>query len=167
MIVPAGVVKAPHVDPFAPVLYASQALELSAEQDELIQKVLKVASSDSAFATKSYEAIRRILTAGVSVVPTISSLSPDNAMTGTPVTLTVNGTNFTATSKINVNGNEQVTNFVSDTSLSTEMDLTGVAKGNYPVVVTDGDLISSPKMFKVNDGTKTTHSSEPSKAKKI
>jgi Tol biopolymer transport system component len=61
------------------------------------------------------------ITAANNPVPTITSLSPSNTPVGTfppGAAITVNGTNFIATSTVTFNGNPRVTHFVSATQLT-------------------------------------------------
>src|SRR5262245_54140968 len=105
-------------DSFAPVLLNSKTLEVSLEQDELIQEILETACSDSRFAQKAYTAIRLVLTAGQAKIPTVSNVNPSTAVAGSgPVSISVIGTNFDSGSKVLVAGSEASTTFVSATQL--------------------------------------------------
>ncbi|MBZ5642600.1 MAG: choice-of-anchor D domain-containing protein [Acidobacteriia bacterium] len=70
-------------------------------------------------------------------VPTIASLSPNGTIAGgAGFTLTVNGTNFVATSVVNFNGSARTTSFVSATQLTATIpsaDIATVGSGNVTV----------------------------------
>src|SRR5204863_7526 len=52
-------------------------------------------------------------------VPTLSSISPNNATAGSPgFTLTVSGTNFNVSSQVQWNGTPRATTFISGTQLT-------------------------------------------------
>ena len=55
--------------------------------------------------------------------PNLTSISPSSAMRGGPgIILTVNGTNFVPTSRVQYSGSDRVTTFVSNTVLTTQLD---------------------------------------------
>lgn len=111
-------------DPFSPVLTSSQALRLSEEQRALIQKVLMRSCSDSRFADKAYVAIARILTAGSTPAPTVTSLNPPTVAIGSPTfDIEVHGTGFTPESKIIFNGFEEPTTYVSANIVKTGVNM--------------------------------------------
>src|SRR5437773_8320561 len=61
-------------------------------------------------------------------VPTTTSISPSSTIAGSPqFTLTVNGTNFDSTSKVNWNGSALTTTFVSSTQLTAIVPAANVA----------------------------------------
>ncbi|MGB7957381.1 MAG: YDG domain-containing protein [Minisyncoccia bacterium] len=72
-------------------------------------------------------------------VPTTTSISPTSTIEGNPqFTLTVNGTNFVASSAVNFNNAARATIFVSSSTLTATIlasDITTV--GTYPVTVTN------------------------------
>ncbi|KAA9327185.1 T9SS type A sorting domain-containing protein [Hymenobacter busanensis] len=72
-------------------------------------------------------------------VPTITSLAPATAVAGgAAFTLTVNGTNFLASSVVNFNNTALTTSFVSATQLTAAVPATAVATaGSYNVTVTN------------------------------
>lgn len=66
-----------HIDPFYPVLKTEVTPhELTAEQDDLVQKILSTACSDSKFAKKAYDAIKLLLAGGVQLESTGDSGKP-------------------------------------------------------------------------------------------
>jgi hypothetical protein len=138
-------VKALFQDPFSPVLLSSAALELSDEQKQYIRKVLDKACSDSRFAEKAYIAILFILSGGSVTVPVVTSLTPGSATVGDPdFTLHVMGTGFSVLSKIIFNGSEEPTTFVSDTELTTGVDMSTVSGPSIvPVAVLSGEGVLS------------------------
>lgn len=73
----------------------------------------------------------------ISLVPTITSLSPSTVAAGSaPFTLTVTGTNFIGTSKIRWNGSDRPTNAVSVTQLTAQIPAGDVAtQGTAQVTV--------------------------------
>ncbi|MCC3152020.1 DUF4394 domain-containing protein [Hymenobacter sp. BT770] len=87
--------------------------------------------------------------------PTITSLSPAAVTAGTAAqTLTVNGTNFLASSVVNFNGAARTTTFVSATQLTIALSAADQATpGAYPVTVTNpapGGGTSAAATFTVN-----------------
>jgi hypothetical protein len=71
--------------------------------------------------------------------PTIAQLAPDNtASGGTDFVLTVNGTNFASTAKINWNSTAQTTTFVSASQLTAMIPAAAIATpGTVQVTVTN------------------------------
>jgi hypothetical protein len=67
--------------------------------------------------------------------PTIASISPTTAQTGSAFTLTINGTNFQPGASVMFNGGSFGTNFTSSTQLTVFISLGGVAAGTYPLSV--------------------------------
>jgi hypothetical protein len=89
-------------------------------------------------------------------VPTITSLSPWVVIAGVAAqTLTINGTNFLASSTVTFNGTAHAATFVSATSLTIPLTAADQAKaGAYPVVVmnpTPGGGSSTAMNFTVVD----------------
>lgn len=126
-------VRSLYQDPFAPILLSSPPLNVTDEQKRFVRKVLDTACSDSRFSQKAYDAIQLILTGGSVVSPVITSLSPNNVVLGSPsFTLHVRGNGFKAGSIIMFNGSEEVTTRVSDTELTT---IVNMATALNPVVV--------------------------------
>ncbi len=72
-------------------------------------------------------------------VPSISSLSPTSAVVGTAAqTLTINGTNFVATSSATYNGVAHAVTFVSAAQVKIQLSLADQSVvGSFPVVVTN------------------------------
>ena len=70
--------------------------------------------------------------------PTITSISPTSAQTGSTLTLTITGTNFQPGANVTFNNQNNFTyftTFVSTTKLTTSLVLGGVSAGTYPLVV--------------------------------
>ncbi|WP_234795084.1 fibronectin type III domain-containing protein [Hymenobacter arizonensis] len=87
--------------------------------------------------------------------PTITSLSPATVTAGAAAqTLTVNGTNFLASSTVSFNGTSRSTTFVSATQLTIALTAADQATaGSYNVTVTNpapGGGTSAPAVFTVN-----------------
>jgi hypothetical protein len=135
-----------HREPFSPVLLSSPALLVTPEQDQYVQEILSIGASDSAFAKKMYAALVKVLTGGSVVPPVATSLSPASAvLTDPPFILMVNGTGFTASSVIQLDGVDQVTTFTSDTQLQTVSEITPPAvAGDVAVTVLTGGVLSDP-----------------------
>jgi hypothetical protein len=148
------VVQALFQDPFAPVLLSSPPLAVTDEQKLYIKKVLDKACSDSRFAEKAYVAILFVLSGGSVTVPVVTSLTPASATIGDPnFTLHVIGTGFSTLSKIVFNGGEESTTYVSDTELTTDVDMSTVTvPSTVPVLVVSGDgVLSNAMNFTFND----------------
>jgi O-glycosyl hydrolase len=89
--------------------------------------------------------------------PTLTSLSPPSATAGAASqTLTLNGTNFLATSTVTYNGAAHAATYVSPTQLAITLSAGDQATtGGYPVVVTNpapGGGNSNTLTFSVNSG---------------
>jgi photosystem II stability/assembly factor-like uncharacterized protein len=67
--------------------------------------------------------------------PTITSISPPTAPTGSSPTLTITGTNFQPGASVMFNGGSFGANFTSSTQLTVFISLGGVAAGTYPLSV--------------------------------
>lgn len=140
-------------DPFNPVLLSadSKPLTPSAEQLGYIQAVLDIASSDSRFAQKAYDAIKLILLSGQAKVPLVTSLVPGTAEIGDPsFTLHVRGSNLVAGSVIIFAGQEEPTTHVSDSELTTGVNM-AVWLGADTVPV----MVQSPNGILSNESTFT------------
>jgi hypothetical protein len=75
------------------------------------------------------------VTAAANPVPTITSLSPTNTSAGSGAfTLTVNGTNFVATSSVQWNGSPRTTTFVSATQLTAAITAADIQTANLYLV---------------------------------
>jgi hypothetical protein len=101
--------------------------------------------------------------------PSLSSLSPASAVVGAGAqTLTLNGTNFLASSTVTYNGVGHTATFVSSTQLTISLSGTDQATaGSYAVVVTNpapGGGASSPLNFAVNNPAPTLTSLSPASA---
>ena len=143
-----------HNDPYNPTLFSpsSQALDISPEQERLIREVHMLGSSDTRFAQKMSDAVLHILRAGSASTPVIESINPESQPVLTPpFQLSVTGSGFDETSTIYVNGNPLTTVRVSDTSLTTEVDLTTVTDPtSYGVLVHQGGgVVSNNVAFEV------------------
>jgi len=136
-------------EPFSPVLLASVPLPVTMEQLNYIREILDVACSDSRFADKAYDAIRFVLTGQTAIPPVVTSLNPSTAVIGAPsFTLHVMGTGFLPSSEIQWNGSPEPTTFVSDTELTTLVDMsTAVVAASIPVAVLNGGVLSDPMTF--------------------
>ena len=101
--------------------------------------------------------------------PTVSSLSPASATAGgAAFTLTVNGTNFVATSIANWAGSARTTTFVSTTKLTAAITAIDIATaGTFKVTVTNpapGGGTSGSQNFTVNNAVPTLTSISPTSA---
>jgi hypothetical protein len=137
-------------DPWTPVLKSgTPSLHTTPEQDLYIREILEICCSDSAFAKKAYAALQYILTGAAPVAPTVTSLSPATAVIGDPVfDIHVHGTGFNASSIITFNGLDEPTTFVSETELTTGINMPlWVSPAVVPVAVKNGDLVSEPLDF--------------------
>lgn len=68
--------------------------------------------------------------------PILTALSPQTAaIGGAALTVTATGTGFTADSVVVVDGTDSATTFVSDTSLTTQIDPATATAGDVPVLV--------------------------------
>lgn len=152
-------------DPFNAVLLNSEPLLVSEEQKSYIKDILDIACSDSRFAEKAYAAITRVLTAGSTEEPVVSSLNPGSATLGDPsFTLHVLGTGFNAESLIVWNGSEEPTTYVSATELTTGVDMsTAVVAVNIPVAVLNSDgVMSEASTFVIQEAGTTLLASKAS-----
>ena len=107
--------------------------------------------------------------AGSNPQPSLTSLSPASAPAGSAAqTLTLNGTNFLASSTVTYNGVGHAATFVSSTQLTISLSATDQATGgSYAVVVTNpapGGGASSPLSFAVNNAAPTLTSLSPASA---
>ena len=112
-------------DPWHPVLKAgTPSLHTTDEQEVYIKWVLETCCSDSAFAKKAYTALQFILTQEEPAPPVLSSLSPATAVIGDPsFDLHVLGSGFSSESIIVFNGIDEPTTYVSDTELTTGVNM--------------------------------------------
>jgi hypothetical protein len=67
--------------------------------------------------------------------PTIASISPASAPTGSTPTLTITGSNFQNGASVSFNGGNSIGIFSSTTQLSVTISTAGVAAGTYPITV--------------------------------
>ena len=101
--------------------------------------------------------------------PTITSLSPNSATVGAAgVTLTINGSNFMDGSVLKFNGNNRVTDLVSDTQLAAQLTAADLATaGVFTVVIENpapGGGTSSALNFTVNNPAPAITSLSPASA---
>src|SRR5437763_1080413 len=94
-------------------------------------------------------------------VPATTSISPSSTIAGSAqFTLTVNGSNFIASSKVNWNGAALTTTFVSSTQLTATVPAANVATaGTAAVTVVNpnpGGGTSNSQTFTVNNPVPTT-----------
>ena len=142
-----------YIDPLIPKLKAGTAPSLTtAEQKWYIQQILDLCCSDSKFAEKAYIAIMLVLNAGTDeVIPVppvpsvVTGIVPASVAVGDPdFVLVVNGTGFTASSVIYIRGVSAPTTFVSETEVSTPIDMAlVVTPGVAAVMVIDNGLASN------------------------
>jgi hypothetical protein len=147
-----------HYDPMLPRLstYALPYIPTT-EQLRFLREILELTCSDSRFAEKAYAAILLLLAGGIEPLPpplpdpVIVSLVPSTAVVGDPdFILSVHGSGFTATSVIHINGVSAPTTFVSDTQLTTPVDMGLVlAPVVAPITVVDSSVTSAPMDFTV------------------
>jgi hypothetical protein len=102
-------------------------------------------------------------------VPTITTISPTSATAGgSGFTLTVNGTNFLASSTVRFNGNARTTTFVSATQLTATILASDIATGGaFDVTVTNpspGGGTSNAATFTVNNPVPTITTISPTSA---
>lgn len=135
-------------DPWNPVLKNSPSLHTTTEQEMYIREILNLSCSDSAFARKAYDAIQYVLT-GLLVAPILSSLNPATVVLGSEsFDIHVIGTGFTPDSVIVFNGFDEPTTFVSDTELTTGVNMPlWQAPAVVPVSVRNGNLVSESLNF--------------------
>jgi len=136
-------------DPWSPVLKNSPSLQTTPEQELYIREILEICCSDSAFAKKAYLALQHILTGVPAEAPIVSSLNPASAVIGDPsFDIHVLGTGFDAGSVITFNGIDEPTLLVSETELTTGVNMSlWSAPATVPVAVKNGDLVSESVNF--------------------
>jgi hypothetical protein len=136
-------------DPFLAQLLNSPPLEVTLEQKNYIREILEVSCSDSRFAEKAYLAIERVLTSGIVTSPKVDSLDPSSVELGSPsFDIHVMGSGFTPESVIVFNGYEEPTVFVSDSELTTGVNMSvWLAPAEVPVSVGSVGVQSESVMF--------------------
>ena len=118
--------------------------------------IIALYSGDPNFAPSDSAALTEVI-ATPNPVPTVTSISPTSAIApGAAFTLTVNGTNFIASSVVRWNGVALTTTFVSATQLTAAVPAADVASGaSVPVTVfnpaPDGGTSPTPQTFTVNN----------------
>ena len=141
-----------HIDPFSPVMFASPSLVPTKEQEDAVRQVLLLTSSDSRFAQKAADSLRLILLGTPTeppVIPVLNSVEPNSGTVGqSNLKVKCKGTGFNTGSVIHVNGNPMVTQFVSVTEISTNLNLTNPGVFEF-VVRSDAGVLSAPKPFTV------------------
>lgn len=118
-------------DPFAPVLYASEPLVISAEQERAVRNLLLLTSSDTNFAQKAADALRIILSGGINggIVPVLVTLEPTTGVINAAnLKIKCKGTDFQAGATVYVNGNPLPTTFVSATEVTITVTLPATAQ---------------------------------------
>jgi hypothetical protein len=140
-------------DAFNPTLIASPPVDVSIEQMEYVRQVLVRACSDSRFADKAYAAIVVIMGGSNVPIPEVTSLNPSSVNLGEPsFDIHVMGRNFREDSVIVFNGYVEPTTFVSDTELTTIVNMTvWAAPAILPVQVMTDNVQSDPVMFEFID----------------
>jgi hypothetical protein len=143
-----------HRDAFNPVLFneVSPYAGTTIEQDDLINQVLALASSDSRFAQKALAAIKLILAGGiVGAVPVLNTLEPATSPNNNAnLKIKCKGASFDATCVIYMNGNPMPTTFVSPTEITTNVNLVGMAPQTINVAVVSGaGVVSQTRTFTV------------------
>lgn len=147
-----------YIDPFHPTFKAGTPPSLTtAEQRWYIHEILETACSDSKFVEKAYEAILLVLLAGYDPAvpapptPVVTSTTPNTIVVGDPdFVLHVFGTGFTATSEIFIKGVVAPTTFISESELSTPIDMAlVVTPGTAVIDVRDQGVVSNGMDFTV------------------
>lgn len=90
------------------------------------------------------------------VVPTLTALTPSTAIAGGPAfTLTLDGTNFTASSVVKWNGSDRVTTLVNPTRLTAQITAADIQSGGtFPVFVNNPGSVGASSQtlnFNVNN----------------
>ena len=86
----------------------------------------------------------------------VASLPTTGALPSAPITLTVDGSGFTAAAKVIFNQNAVATTFVSASQLTCEV--TATAAGTYPVDVQDVGGFSNTAQFTFTAAAETSES---------
>jgi hypothetical protein len=152
-----------YADPYNPTMRSSESLEVSVEQQNLIRQVLDYSSSDTLFAKKAYDAIFKILTEGSVLVPVVESLSPESVTIGSPAfDIHVVGTDFDENATIFFNGIEEPTTRVSETELTTGVNMPlWEAPVDVPVTVQNGSgVLSNTVLFSFLPVARTENQTE-------
>lgn len=141
-----------YVDAFHPVLVnpESKSFNPTQEQRDYLWDILEVSCSDTRFAQKAYDAIVLLLLTGYKPLPEITSLNPSSAtLGGQSFVLHVMGKNFGPNSQIIWNGSEEPTTYVSETELTTLVDMsTAEVAAQIPVMIQSGEgVLSAPATF--------------------
>lgn len=140
------------VDPFAPVLLASEPLVISAEQERAVRNLLLLTSSDTDFAQKAATALRIILGGGVNggIVPVLVSLEPTTGIINAAnFKIKAKGTDLQAGCTIYINGNPMPTTFTSATEVFTTVTLPATPQTLNILVRNPTGAISNSRTFTV------------------
>ena len=150
-----------HTDPLLPKLVEGTIPSITTiEQRDYIWRILDLCCADSRFAEKAYVAILLVLAGGVDqevppvpVPPVLTTLTPNTIeVGGADFVLVVTGTGFTAASTIHIKGTPAPTTLVSDTEVSTPIDMALVlAPTVAPITVVNDGLISNSIDFTVTE----------------
>lgn len=82
------------------------------------------------------------------VAPTLSAVDPNTAATGSAVlTVTATGTDFTASTVLQLDGADLATTYVDATSASAPIDPTTASVGTAQVTARNGSAVSNPVAF--------------------
>ena len=105
-------------------------------------------------------------------VPTITSISPTSKTVGDPgFSLTVNGTNFTSDSVVQLDGYDLTTTFVSSTQLTAAISATDLeTAGTFSITVVNpapGGGTSNSRTFAVNNPAPTLASVSPTSGNRL
>lgn len=139
-------------DPFAPVLYASEPLVISAEQELAIRNLLLLTSSDTDFAQKAATALRIILGGGINggIVPVLVTLEPTTGVINAAnLKIKCKGTDFQPGATVYVNGNPLPTTFVSATEVTITVTLPATAQTLNVLVRNPTGAVSNSRSFTV------------------
>jgi hypothetical protein len=136
------------MDPFSPTLLESDPVQPSLERLLYIRMILDKACSDSRFVEKAYASILLVLTADRSIPSEVTSLNPSTVVLGSEsFDIHVMGKGFTPESVIIFNGFEEPTTFVSDTELTTGVNMPlWQAPAVVPIQVQGGNGVMSNSM---------------------
>ncbi|HKZ79240.1 MAG TPA: IPT/TIG domain-containing protein [Pyrinomonadaceae bacterium] len=110
--------------------------------------------SDLAIAARASNEVIAVLDLAAAPAAAISIISPDFATAGDPdFVMTVNGTNFKASSVVQFDGINCPTTFISSTQLTAQISALDIAAGGlFPVTVaTPGELDSNSVIFSVDN----------------
>lgn len=138
--------KSLYLDPLEPVLLTeTPPVVLTSEQQFYLKEILDLCCSDSKSAEKAYLAISKVLspTETPAEEPVLTSIEPSGAVIGSPsFDIHVMGTGFTPASIIMFNGLPEPTTFVSETELTTGINMPlWTAPATVPVGVDGSETV--------------------------